>query len=113
MGRDTSIKILDKKSKTKIDDLELQLETEFDEFEYRLLSAKINALYEKLETIKVKYWGKSDCSDVVSFFRKFKDDDGDIVITDEIFSEMKIHLSEKLSASEFRIIEKICFYINC
>ena len=40
-----------------------------------------------------------------------------MVITDEIFSEMKIHLSEELSSSEFRIIEKslktkdlVCIY---
>jgi hypothetical protein len=78
MGRDTSINIVNKSyynTNIKIQELlydentNYKLHSQLENFQIEISSF--------LEEEEVRYWGKSNCTEIVSFMREYKREDGD------------------------------------
>jgi len=106
MGRDTSITIVNREPYEEL--CKLQTEIAYSEEEFNMKCRTEDELAElAFSEGNLKYWGKSDCELPVKFFRQFKEDDGDIVITKEIYEALKkVYLVEENILNTIRRVLK-------
>jgi len=90
MGRDTKISIANKKEYLELVNVHNSLCIETDPTLYVANEEKAIKLKDlAFSEGSLIYWGKRDCSLAVHFFRQFKSDDGDLIITKEIFQKLE------------------------
>jgi len=101
MGRDTSISIVNREPYEEL--CRLEKEEVYTEEDYCMKGRTEDELGElAFSEGDLKYWGKNACELPVKFFRQFKEDDGDLIITKEIYEELK-----KVSFLEENILNTI------
>jgi len=107
MGRDTSIYKEDRGCYYKLQEAKHNLykleDLDWCE-EYDLVIA--NELVDEIDCIcydkseEVAYWGKSNCSNIVKFFREYKTEDGDFIITKDILEILIDELSDEFTENQ-------------
>jgi len=108
MGRNTSINIYREDYYNYLKNIEKVLYNELTSGElYSILETESDIIVSKLEQEELAYWGKSNCNEIVEWFKRYKENDGDLIIDSEIMNSMR-----NLTLFDEDLIKEIYLGIN-